>query len=245
MRYGWIGLVAGLLGLWWLLTAASIVDTTLFPPPGELGSEGWALLREGTLWSDMLATIGELAVAVVGFVVVGTVVGVVLGGGSRRFDVFYGLISTLFAMPKVTLLPVFVLAFGLGLQQKVYFGILYGLFPLVMNTMVGARSVRTIHSQLFDSVGAGPVLRASRLTLPSMLPFFLTGLRIGYVYAGIGVLLAEMYVSTEGLGQRIVTAADQTTLTEFWIYVLAATIILVSGASIVRFLEGRLSGWRR
>lgn len=244
MRFGWVFVAVVVIGLWSLLTGTKIVDTTLFPSPTRLSTAYSEVTSNGQLWNDISTTLHELGLAVLLFVVVGTTLGVLLGASARRFDIAYGPISTLFAMPKITVLPVFVLAFGLGLRQKVLFGALYGLFPLVMNTMVGARAVPVLYTQLFDSIGARLLFRTLRLTLPSMLPFFLTGLRIGYVYAGIGVLLAEMYVSTQGLGQDIVSAADRSTLDHFWVFVLAATIILVIGAGIIKLIENRLASWR-
>jgi ABC-type nitrate/sulfonate/bicarbonate transport system permease component len=243
-RYGWLGVVASILLLWWLLTSSGVVDSPLVPSPSRLLHAAQEVSEGGRLWLDVRTTLGELAAAVGIFVVVGTVLGVAMGSGERRFGIFNGPVATWFAMPKITVLPVFVLAFGLGFQQKVLFGALYGLFPLVMNTMVGARAVRPVHSQLFDAVGAGQVFRAARLTIPSMIPYFLTGLRIGYVYAGIGVLLAEMYVSTAGLGQALIGAADQPVLDQFWVFVLASSAILVIGAGVLGLVEYRLAKWR-
>lgn len=243
-RYGWIGVVGAVLLLWWLLTGSGAISSPLLPSPTRLYDATREVSQDGRLWLDIRTTLGELGVAVAVFVVVGTVLGIAMGSSARRFAIFDGPVATWFAMPKITVLPVFVLAFGLGFQQKVLFGALYGLFPLVMNTMAGARAVRTVHTQLFDAIGAGPVFRSLRLTLPSMLPFFLTGLRIGFVYGGIGVLLAEMYVSTEGLGQELISAADQPTLDQFWVFVLTATALLVIGAGILGLIEHRLAKWR-
>lgn len=231
------------LGTWWLASETAWAGSPLVPSPARLATALWAVAEDGRLWEGVAATAEEIGLAVLLFVAVGTAVGLTMGGGPLRFNVVYGPLSTLFALPKVTLLPLFVLMFGYGTQQKVLFGALYGLFPLVMNTMVGARAVSAVHRDLFDSVGAGPLFRALRLTLPSMMPFFLSGLRIGFVYAGIGVLLAEMYVSTKGLGQEIVSAADQTTLDQFWVFVGAATVILVAGSTLLRALEERVT-WR-
>lgn len=242
--YGWVGVVALAVALWWALSATEVISPRLFPTPDRVAATAVDLAASGELWPHMAVTVRELLAATALFVAVGGVLGLLLGRSRLSFDITYGPITTLFAMPKITVLPIFVLAFGFGLQQKVLFGALYGFFPLVMNTMLGARGVRQLHSQLFDSIGAGPVFRAARLVLPSMLPFFISGLRIGYVYAGIGVLLAEMYVSTSGLGRQIVSSAEHSTLTAFWVYVGAASVILVAGATLLHLVESRFSRWR-
>jgi NitT/TauT family transport system permease protein len=242
--YGWLGVLAAAVALYWMLSAAEVLSPTIFPTPPRIVSAAVDLAGEGTLWPHVWVTVQELLLATGLFLVIGGGLGLALGASRISFDIAYGPISTLFAMPKITVLPIFVLAFGFGMQQKVLFGALYGFFPLVMNTMLGARGVRRIHAELFDSIGAKPAFRARRLVLPSMLPFFISGLRIGFVYAGIGVLLAEMYVSTDGLGRQIKTAAEHSTLSEFWVYVGAASAILITGATALRYLERRYDRWR-
>jgi ABC-type nitrate/sulfonate/bicarbonate transport system permease component len=93
-------------------------------------------------------------------------------------------------------------------------------------------------------VGASFWFRLWRLLVPGALPYFITGLRIGYVYAGIGVLLAEMFAAVGGLGNRIIGAGYQSTLDQFWVYVVVSAALLMAGAGVFRAIEVRLSHWR-
>lgn len=242
-RFGWLGVVIAAFGTWWGLSVANVLDANLFPSPGTLGRR-FLEMSAGALWTDILQTLKLLMIATIVFIVVGTAFGIMLGTRKNAFDVSYGPIGTLFATPKITLLPIFVLTLGVGLTQKVMFGAFYGLFPLIMIVMVGSRNIPPLYQSLMRTIGAPTLMRVFRLYIPAMLPFFFSGLRIGYVYAGIGILLSEMYVSVDGLGQGIMSSVGQKTLASFWIYVFAATSVLLVGSSLLRHLERKLERWR-
>jgi NitT/TauT family transport system permease protein len=244
LRVQLAGAVVAILVIWELVSRAEIINPRLFSSPLRVWDAWWGLLDRGLIWPHLWVTAQALLLALVVFVVVASVVGVALGVRQYTFEVFYGPIATFFAFPKVTLYPIFIIAFGFGLESKVLFGALFGFFPLVMNVMVGVRAVRRLHLDLFDSVGAGPFFRFSRLLIPATLPYFATGLRIGYVYAGIGILLAEMFAAVRGLGNRIIAAGYQSTLDNFWVYVVLASLLLMVGAGLFRIIELRLSRWR-
>lgn len=239
----WAVLVVAL-AAWEVLSRQEIISPRLFASPTRIVAAWQGLAARDQIWTHLSATLQALAVAFVLFTVAGAVLGAVLGASRARFEVFYGPIGALFALPKVTLAPIFVLLFGLGLEQKILFGAMFGLFPLLMNTMVGVRDIRRSHLDLFDALGASRWLRFRALMLPGALPAFATGLRVGYVYAGVGVLLAEMYVAQRGLGNRVIGAALQSTLDDFWVYVVLATLVLLTGAGLLALLERRLARWK-
>jgi NitT/TauT family transport system permease protein len=243
----WIQLAAVIvlvLGAWELASRTELIDPRMFSSPSRIWSAGWWLAERGEIWPHLWITTKELLVAFVLFAIAGGGIGVLLGLRQSTFEIFYGPIAIFFAFPKVTLYPIFLMAFGLGFISKTLFAAMFGFFPLVMTTMVGVRAVRRIHIDLFDSVGASFWFRLWRLLVPGALPYFITGLRIGYVYAGIGVLLAEMFAAVGGLGNRIIGAGYQSTLDQFWVYVVVSAALLMAGAGVFRAIEVRLSHWR-
>ncbi|QGH70695.1 ABC transporter permease [Pseudactinotalea sp. HY158] len=239
-----IGVVLlAVLGLWELLSRTEVIDPRLFSSPTGIVQAFLELQAAGEIWHHVGVTVVELLLATVIFTVAGTLLGIVLGLSPLAFEVTYGPIATLFAFPKVTLFPIFIMAVGLGTTSKVLFGAVFGVFPLLMGMMVAVRGIRALHLQLFDAIGASFWFRCSRLFVPSTLPAMVSALRIGFVYAGIGVLLAEMFAAVSGLGNRIVGAGYQSTLDQFWVYVVLTSVILLAGAGALRALEMRLSRW--
>ena len=235
--------VVVLLSLWELLSRSGVVDARLFSSPTRVWTTFLDLQAEGLVWSHVWVTAYELLLATGIVIVVGGLAGVVLGASRLAFEVTYGPIATFFAFPKVTLFPIFITALGFGLSSKVLFGAVFGFFPLVMGTMVGVRGIRMMHRSLLDVVGATFWFKLRHLYLPAILPAFVAALRIGYVYAGIGILLAEMFAAVAGLGNRIIGAGYQRTLDQFWVYVVLATLLLMLGAGVFRLLELRLAKW--
>ena len=229
--------------LWELLSRSGIIDERLFSSPSRIWTTFLDLQAEGAIWHHLYVTVYELLGATALVIAVGGLVGILLGSSRLAFQVTYGPIATLFAFPKVTLFPIFITALGLGLSSKVLFAALFGFFPLAMGTMVGVRGIKSIHRSLLDVVGASFWFKLRHLYLPATLPAFVAALRIGYVYTGIGILLAEMFAAVAGLGNRIIGAGYQRTLDQFWVYVVLATLVLMLGAGVFRLIELRLARW--
>lgn len=236
--------LVALAGVWEILSRTDVIDPRLFSSPSTIWTTFLDLQSKGLIWRHTWVTTYELLLATAIVVLVGGFVGVLLGASRLSFQVSYGPIATFFAFPKVTLFPIFITALGLGLSSKVLFGAVFGFFPLVMGTMVGVRGIRNLHRSLFDVVGASFWFRLTKLYIPATLPGFVAALRIGYVYAGIGILLAEMFAAVSGLGNRIIASGYQSTLDQFWVYVGLSTALLMVGAGLLRIAELRMASWK-
>lgn len=228
---------AALVVLWEVLSRFQVINPVLFSSPGRIATTFVTLAADGKVWGHVWMTLQELLLATVLVAVVGGIGGIVLGLSETWFKVTYGPIATLFAFPKVTLFPIFITALGLGLQSKVLFGALVGVFPVLMGTMVAVRGIRTIHRSLLKSVGASFPFALRKLYIPGTAPGFVSSLRVGFVYCGIGVLLAEMFAAYSGLGNRVVGSGGQATMDQYWVYVLLASGLLLIGTSLCRVLE--------
>lgn len=234
-----------LLGAWYVLTNVIIRDPSLVPTPARFAVSLWGLVASGALLESVRVTVGEMLLANALYIVAGIALGVSIGSSATRRNVVSGAFATLFAMPKITLLPLFVLTFGLGLSQKVLFGALYGFFPFVISILDGFQIIKREHQDLFISIGARPLFKVKKLIAYSLMPFIFTGLRLGFVYCGIGVLLAEMYVSQRGLGQALMSSTDSLNLDRFWVYVATASLLLVLGSKIIEWVERRVTWWNQ
>lgn len=223
--------------LWEALSRASVINPILFSSPSRIWSSFVSLNDAGVVWGHVAVTLQELVLSMLIVVVFGGTLGVVLGLGQLRFRVFYGPISVLFSFPKVTLIPVFIAAFGLGMESKVLFGAFIGIFPVITGMMVATRGIGTIHRDLFKTIGASFPFTLRRLIIPATIVPFVSSLRVGFVYCGIGVLLAEMSSSYAGLGGRIISAGSQATMDNYWVYVVLSSAIIVIGYGACRLIE--------
>jgi NitT/TauT family transport system permease protein len=133
-------------------------------------------------------------------VVIGLLVGFWLGFDRLSGDTLEPMIVSLYAIPKLTLYPILLLAFGLGLSAKVAFGVLHGVIPIILFTLSAVHNTKPI------LIKTGHVLKLSRsqmvrwILFPAAIPEIFTGLRVGFALTLIGSLLAEMFASQRGLG---------------------------------------------
>jgi NitT/TauT family transport system permease protein len=142
-----------------------------------------------------------------------------------------------FAVPQSIFLPLFILAFGVGFTQKVIFGIVHAYFVIVINTFSAVRSVPARYVLAARAFGATRSQIYLRIYLPAMLPLVLNGLRLGLIFCILGVLLAEMYASRNGIGKLIFGWGEA-----YQVAPLMAGVLLVSVFTVVvnesfRFLE--------
>jgi NitT/TauT family transport system permease protein len=194
-------LVAALLA-WHLASLAT--SPLILPSPGSVASQ--LVASRALILTHLWITLAEI---VLGFVA-GTGIGIVTGtliAHSRRLDgILRPYIATSQAVPKAALAPLFVLWLGFGLGPKVTIAALISFFPLLENTIVGLRRVDPDALKLFASLGASPWQVFVKLRLPQGLPYILTGLKVGIVFATVGAVIAEFVTANKGLGAVIMQA---------------------------------------
>jgi NitT/TauT family transport system permease protein len=154
------------------------------------------------------------------------------------------IILLLYGTPQVTVLPIFILYFGIGPASKIAFGVTHGMFPIIVTIAAGVQNIKPILLVSARSMGANfwQVLRY--VIFPHMIPSFFTGMRLGMTGVLLGVLLAELYVSTAGIGYFTTLFTqnfDPTRLLGLIGMLAAMAIVLNEG---VRRLETRYARWR-
>jgi len=148
------------------------------------------------LRDTMLAFVAGYALAVA----LGLGIGFWLGFHRLSGDVMEPMVVAIYSLPKVTLYPILLLAFGLGLSAKVAFGTLHGVIPVILFTLAAVRDVKPVLMKTGRVLKLSPLQMASSMIFPAALPEIFTGLRIGFSLTLIGTLLAEMFASQRGLG---------------------------------------------
>ena len=183
----------------------------------------------GTLLSDarFLPHIRETLLAFAqGFaiaVLVGLLIGVPLGAARFAGEVAEPILVALYSIPKVTLYPVILLIFGIGMPAKVAFGAIHGIVPISIFAMNAVRNINPTHLRTARVLGLSPVKIATKILVPAALPEIVTGIRVGFSLALIGTLLGEMFGSQRGLGHLLMQAMSLHNIER----ILALTLLLV------------------
>jgi len=192
------------------------------------------------LGDTLLKTVIGYAIAVI----LGVGAGLVLGSVRLMRDVVMPYVTVLYSIPKILILPWIALIFGIGLTTAVWNATLFAFFPIVVMVVGGVRAVDQVLLTVATSMGASRWQIYRKVVLPAILPSVMVGMRIGIVFAMLGVLLAEMFAGIRGMGflmQRLAMAFNAPEL-------FAATV-LVSALSIgvvlcLEHLNRRLGRWR-
>ncbi len=232
-------------GAWEYACARGWLDPTFFGRPSEIA----AFLYDGfvvkhSLWLDL------------GYTLMGTGVSFVLGSAlailaglvfvtfprfERAADPYLTLIN---AMPRIALVPLFLLWFGLGLGSKIAVGTSLSFFIVLANTVAGIRGVSGDLLTLSRSLGASPSQLFRRVTLPSAVPVIASGLRLALVYSMLGVVGAELIAAEHGLGQQLAYMQSTFNMNGMMGLLLVLALLGVVVTSAVSRMERELSQWQ-
>ena len=201
--------VAVLIGAWHVYVRAAGVSPFVLPAPGAVWSAGVELVGQERTWMHAWVTVREILGGFALAIVTGTVTGFVLGSSRVLERAFSPVLVLLQVVPKVALIPLFVLWFGFGLSTKVLVAAIFAFFPLAAGTIAGVRSVSPLHRDLGAVVHIGRRQRFWVIDLPSALPSIVTGMEVAIVLATVGAIVAEYLAGSEGLGWLAVTALNQ------------------------------------
>ena len=171
----------------------------LSPPSRVVASLGDLFDTKGVP-AALQITFWELAVAFAISVAIGLAVGLAVGLSRFSNRSFMPIILLLYGMPQITILPLFILYFGIGPPSKIAFGVTHGMFPIIVTVAAGVQNIKPILMTAAHSMGASRWQIFRWVIFPHMIPTFFAGMRLGMTGVLLGVLLAELYVSTAGIG---------------------------------------------
>jgi NitT/TauT family transport system permease protein len=197
-------LLVAVLVMWQLLYW--VVGDVALRSPAQTVAYTWRFIATQQFAAHLAATASAFGMALVLAVVIGLGIGFSLGGHRFLGDVFEPMLIALYSIPKITLYPILLLAFGLGISSKVAFGAIHGIIPIALFTINAVRNVKVVHMKTGRVMGLGPVDMITRIVFPSALPEIFAGLRIGFSLTLIGTLLGEMFASQRGLGFLLMSA---------------------------------------
>jgi NitT/TauT family transport system permease protein len=208
--------------------------------PAETLRHVGVLLGQERFWPHLWASVHAFAYALVIAWAGGIGIGVVLGGHRLSGEVAEPILIALYSLPKVTLYPVILLVFGLGLSAKVAFGAIHGIIPVAIFAMNAVRNIRPVYLKAARSMKLAPPATALRILIPAALPEVVTGLRVGFSLTLLGVLIGEMFASQAGLGFLVINAIGRADTKSMMAVVLMLFLFAVIASSILLWIDHRL-----
>jgi ABC-type nitrate/sulfonate/bicarbonate transport system permease component len=191
--------------LLWEIAAQFAFDRLeiVFPSLLAISGELYWLFASGEIYPHLLITAQQVGIAFLIAVVVGVGGGTALGMNQFVAEAVEPILYYFSSIPKIVLYPLFLVALGIGIESKIAMGFLSALFPIAVNSIVGSLSVREDLVRVAKVNGATRYQVFKHVYLPSMVTHIVNGLRLGVGVAIISVVLAELFASQAGMGNRI------------------------------------------
>jgi NitT/TauT family transport system permease protein len=152
------------------------------------------------------------------------------------------ILVSLYTIPKVTLYPVMLLVFGLGLSAKVAFGVIHGMIPIVLFTLGAVKTLPPVYLRSARAMRLTPMQTGFRVLLPAVLPEIVSGLRIGFSVTLLGVLIGEMFASQRGLGFLIINGINLHNVRMTTAVTMIVILFAVAANGLLLLLDRRAGG---
>lgn len=237
-----------IMGVWQYLSSQKLIDVFFFSSPFDIVKHIWAWVVNGTtagpLYKQFLVTFEETILSFILGGVAGIIFGYALGVNELLSVILGPYIKMINAIPRVVLVPIFILWFGLGMSSKVASGLVLTFFIVFFNAFQGVREVDRNLVNNARLLGASKRQLARHVIIPSALTWILSSLHSSFGFALIGAVVGEFIGATEGLGYLIAQAqgAFDTTGVFAGMVILSITALIADWG--VTKLEKRFIAWR-
>jgi len=220
------------------------ISPLFFSGPSAIVKAFWISLTQGNLLADLAFSGKNFALGFAFALTAGVVLGVIIGWYRRIRLIFDPFLNALYAAPRVAMMPLIIMWFGIDYKSKVFIVFLSAFFPILVNTVAGIRNMDRDLLRAARAFCASDWQIFKTLAIPGSVPFILTGVRQGVAVGLIGVVVGEMLGSSEGVGFMVAyggqTFQTDTMLVGFVIIAFAGITL----SSITERLERHFSRWR-
>lgn len=236
-----VALIVGVFVLWELFCLAAGISDILLPRPTQIVAaliKYWPAIWPHT-WQTLYTTLVGFAIGVV----IGLMLGILIGSSKLAFRTAYPLLVGFSSIPKVAVVPIFVLWYGAGTVPAILTAMIICIFPIVVNVATG---IATVEPELEDVMRT---LKASKwdilwnVSLPRSMPYFFAALKVAITLAFVGSVVAETVASNRGVGNMMMIASSS-----FNVPLVFAGLFVLAGLGVALYLafsliERRVTGW--
>jgi ABC-type nitrate/sulfonate/bicarbonate transport system permease component len=238
------GVIGALLALWEIAARTHLIDPMFSSYPTKIIVSGIQLFREGQIQHHALAS---SKIFIVGFFVsaiIGIPVGIISGWSKWTDHALSPLISALNTTPRIALMPLLIVWFGLGFQSKVVLVFLSAVFPIIINMQTAMLNLDEEFRAVAKSYGATRLQLFRTVALPASVPFLITGLRLGMARALMGIIAAEIFGGGEGIGFLIQYAGSMFQIETVFVCVLLIASFGIALDRSFQMVLRRVDHWR-
>ena len=234
-------ITAAMLILWEIATRVTGISNVVLPPPSEVAL---SLIK----YRDLLAqhALDTLATTMVGLALalgVGVAIGLVIGAWSEAYRGIYPLLIAFNAIPKVALIPLFVLWYGIGAIPAILTAFMLALFPIVVNVATGIATIEPEMEDVMRSLGARRDEILVKVGIPRAMPYLFASLKVAITLAFVGSVISETVASNEGIGFLLMGAAARFEVSLVFAGLVVVAVMAVVAYAICEYIETRMVHW--
>lgn len=236
--------VSALMLAWHLLATHVVTNRLLIVPPADVAAALAKEARTGELAKNAEATVSAVVVSFAVSVVLGIFIGLALAQ-SRLLSLTAGpLLTAMYSVPVVALAPLFIAGLGLGFASKFAIVTLVAVFPILVTTEAGLRATDRHLIEAARSFDASGWQVFTTVTLPFALPFVVSGVRVAWARALVGIVVAEFFGAFAGFGFAILAAGQTFDTATLLAYVIVLGAMGLAGSLLFAWTERWLAPWR-
>lgn len=235
-----IGLLLG----WEYSAAQGWISRLFFPAPSAIAHTLLAQLANGELLSACMATLFRLVCGLLLGGGLGLLLGLLLGWSAQLRRFFEPWVAACHPIPKIAILPLFIILFGIGETSKIMVIAASAFFPMLVNTLAGVQQIPPSYFDVARNYGASRHMLFIRVLVPGSLPSLLTGLRLALNTALLLTIAVELISAKDGLGAIVWMAWQTLRISELYVALLVTALLGLSIAVLCGYLEKWLLPWQ-
>jgi ABC-type nitrate/sulfonate/bicarbonate transport system permease component len=229
---------------WETASRSGVLSRLFFPAPSAISVALLHDISNGTLKTNMALTLSRVFSGFLIGGMAGLILGLAMGWSRRVRGVLDPFVAAGHPVPKIALLPLFMILFGVGETSKVVVIAIAAFFPMLINSMAGVRQIHPEHFQVAQNYNAGKLKIFLRVVLPGSLPLVISGMRLSINYALLITIAVEIMAARSGLGAMIWLAWETLRVEELYVSIFITALIGICVNALLLSLAKRLIPWQ-
>jgi ABC-type nitrate/sulfonate/bicarbonate transport system permease component len=239
----WMALVFFLL-VWEVASRSNLISVLFFPPPSMIGSSLLKQIGSGKLAENLSLTLYRLGMGLICGGSIGALIGLILGWSPVLRMITEPFVAATHPLPKIALLPLVLIIFGIGEESKIVLISLAAFFPMLINAMVGVRQIEGIYWEVAENYGARGLKLMRRVLLPGSMPYMLAGFRLALNAALVVTVAVEQLTARKGLGATIWLAWETLRTEELYATLFVIAVFGLGANWLLGIVSRRLAPWQ-
>jgi NitT/TauT family transport system permease protein len=236
----WV-VILGLFVVWELFVRVFEIEQFVLPAPSAIFASGWQWRWPilDNAWQTLWTTVIGFFIAVI----IGLLAGIALGSSTLVYDSFYPALIGFNSVPKVAVVPILVIWFGVGTVPAIITAFLIAFFPILVNVAVGIATVEPELQDVLRALGASRWQVVRKVGLPRSMPYFFASLKVAIAFAFIGTIVAETVAANKGIGNLMLVASSRFEVPLAFAGLLVTSVMGIGMYLISTMIERRMTGW--